>query len=144
MIDEVRKAIKTQLSNALALRLADDMKQHVLPDEVTMDRYRPHVADKVDVLIKEYESLLAANTISDAVVERLRDNLVRKSRISAVIEIAINLGALLIGLLAGGVAAFLDPANHAAEVRFFSIAACVILLSQFIGNVYLRYFDHSK
>lgn len=144
MANADREAIKALLADTLALRLADQLDKHKLPDEVEMGKFRPHVSDSAEMVLANYEKQLAVSAISDAVIDRLRGDLVRRSRVSSMIEIGINVGALILGIIGGAIVAILDPATNAAEVKFLTIAISVIVLLQFLGNMYLRHFDHAR
>lgn len=144
MADAGREAIKALIAETLALRVANELEFHTLPDEVEMGKFRPLVAAETENVLANFERQLAVSTISDAVVDRLRGDLVRRSRVSGIIEIGINVAALILGIVGGSIVAISDPATHAAEVRGLAIAVCVIVLLQFVGNLYLRYFDHAR
>lgn len=144
MANPDREAIKALLAETLALRVANELNFHQLPDEEEMGKFRPLVAADAENILTNFERQLAVSAISDAVIDRLRGDLVRRSRVSGVIEIAINVGALILGLVGGSIVAILDPATHAAEVRGLAIAISVIVLLQFLGNMFLRHFDHAR
>lgn len=144
MAEADRQAIKALIAETLALRLASDAKKHKLPTDAMMDTFRPYVADSAETVLANYERQLAVSAISDAVIERLRGDLIRRSRVSGIIEIGINVAALLLGIIGGAIVAILDPAKNAGQVRALSIAIAVVVLLQFLGNMYLRHFDHSR
>ncbi len=139
-----RDAIKGLLIETLALRLADDLNVFALPDNAEIEKCRQHVSDGAENALANFEKQLAVHTISDAVIDRLRDDLARRSRVSGLIEIAINVAALLLGLLGGAIVIFLDPAANPATVKALAITIAVIALLQFLGNLYLKHLDHTR
>ncbi|MCK9542493.1 MAG: hypothetical protein M0R03_10750 [Novosphingobium sp.] len=144
MAEADRQAIKALITDTLAVRLAHDVEKHQLPDAAVMEKFRGYVADSAEIVLANYERQLAVNSLCDAVIERLRDDLVRRSRVSALIEVAINAGAVILGLIGGAIVVFLDPAANAMEIKVLALAIFAIVLVQFFGNLYLKHFDHKR
>ena len=144
MPDAGRQAIKALIIDTLAVRLAHDLDKHQPPDAAVLETLRRHVADSAETVLANYERQLAVSTLCDAVIGRLRGDLVRRSRVSAIIEVAINAGAVILGLIGGTIVAFLDPAANATTIKVFAFVIFLIALVQFFGNLYLKHFDHKR
>lgn len=139
-----KEALQDLIAESLALRAAAHLDRFDFPPESEMAKFREITAEKAEGALSKYERSLAVDTLAAEVIEKLRDDLARRSRVSGIIEVAINISAILLGLMGGAVAVFLDPATNANSVKIIAIAIASIATLQFIGNAYLKYLDHNR
>lgn len=145
MTSETAKgALQELIAESLSLRAAAQLQMFEFPPAEEMANFRKITADTAEGVLSKYERSLAVESLSAAIIENLRGDLARRSRVSGIIEVAINISALLLGLMGGAVAVFLDPAANANSVRVIAIAIAMIATLQFIGNWYLKHFDHNR
>ena len=104
----------------------------------------PVAAPRADEILRKYESDLSINKITTAVVDQLRGNLIARSRVAHIIEIAINVSSLIVGLLIGAWLIFAEPEKNPVQTTFVLWAVLAIAGLQLFGNLFLRYFDKNR
>jgi hypothetical protein len=128
----------------LAIRTADTLDDINLPSEQVLDKYRELAAPQADEILRKYEHFLLVSQLSSDVIEKLRDDLVPRSRASRLIEVGINVSAVVIGALIGLSQFIFDPVNNVKQITAVYYALMFIVIVQLIGNLYLRYFDSRR
>ncbi|WP_225009544.1 hypothetical protein [Novosphingobium percolationis] len=143
-LESERSSLRDLIGDALALRAGEELGQFQLPSEAERAKFRSVTSDSAEKVLGNYERALAVDVLAAAVIDRLRDDISRRSRVSGIIEIAINISAVLLGLLGGAIGVFLDPNNNASSIKIIALAIAGIAIIQFIGNWYLKQFDHNR
>ena len=139
-----RESFRNLLIDLLAIRTADTLDDINLPSEQVLDKYRELAAPQADEILRKYEHFLLVSQLSSDVIEKLRDDLVPRSRASRLIEVGINVSAVVIGALIGLSQFIFDPVNNVKQITAVYYALMFIVIVQLIGNLYLRYFDSRR
>lgn len=139
-----REAFRALLIDYWAIRTAEKLDALSLPDAETLAKYHELAAPKADAVLRAYEQSLQVDTLGAAVVEKLRDELVPRSRAARLIEVGINVSAVVIGGLIGLAQFIFDPAKNAREISAVYFALMGIVIVQFLANLYLKYFDSRR
>ena len=139
-----REAFRNLLIDYWAIRTAETLNVVALPDAETLNKYREIAAAKADQVLHNYERDLQVDKLADSVIERLRDDLVPRSRAARLIEVAINLAAIVMGGLIGLSQFIFDPAANAKQIAAVYYILMFIVALQLIGNLYLKYFDKKR
>lgn len=92
-----REAFRNLLIDYWAIRTAEKLGDVSLPDAEMLEKYREIATAQADKVLQSYERELQVDKLTDSVIERLRDDLVPRSRAARLIEVAINVSALVIG-----------------------------------------------
>ena len=139
-----REAFRKLLVDYWAIRVAAQLDHIKIPTDDELAKYREIAAPRADEVLRKYEQSLEVDSITIAVVEKLRDELVPRSRAARLIEVAINLSAVLIGALIGLSQFIFDPVKNAREIGAVYYALLLVVVIQLAGNLYLKYFDRRR
>lgn len=139
-----RESFRNLLIDLLAIRTADRLDNIQLPPNVILDKYRDLAAPQADEILRKYEQSLLVSQLSSDVIEKLRDDLVPRSRVSRLIEVGMNASAILIGSLIGASQFIFDPVTNAKQIAAVYYILMVIVVIQLFGNLYLKYFDRKR
>lgn len=139
-----REAFRNLLIDYWAIRAAETLGDVALPDAEMLEKYREIAAAQADKVLQSYERELQVDKLADSVIERLRDDLVPRSRAARLIEVAINVSALVIGGLIGLSQFIFDPVANAKQISAVYYALMFIVILQLLGNLYLKFFDRKR
>lgn len=139
-----REAFRNLLIDYWAIRTAEKLGDVSLPDAEMLEKYREIATAQADKVLQSYERELQVDKLTDSVIERLRDDLVPRSRAARLIEVAINVSALVIGSLIGLSQFIFDPQANAKQIAAVYYALMLIVVLQLIGNLYLKFFDKKR
>ena len=139
-----REAFRNLLIDLLAIRTAERLDNIELPSEKVLAKYRKLATPQADEILRRYEQSLLVNQISSDVIEKLRDDLVPRSRTSKLIEVGINASAVIVGSLIGLSQFIFDPVTNAKQITAVYYALMLIVIVQLFGNLYLKYFDKRR
>ena len=139
-----REAFRKLLVEYFAIKTSEELGGLTFPPESELEKLRNVAAPRADEILRKYESDLAINKITTAVVDQLRGNLIARSRVAHIIEIAINVSSLIVGLLIGAWLIFAEPEKNPVQTTFVLWAVLAIAGLQLFGNLFLRYFDKNR
>lgn len=139
-----REAFRNLLIDYWAIRTAEKLGDVSLPDAEMLEKYREIATAQADKVLQSYERELQVDKLTESVIERLRDDLVPRSRVARLIEVAINVSALVIGGLIGLSQFIFDPQANAKQISAVYYALMLIVILQLIGNLYLKFFDKKR
>lgn len=139
-----REAFRSLLIDLLAIRTAEQLGDVELPDQNMLNKYREIAVPRADEVLRKYEQALAVSELKQAIIDELRGDLVARSRAAKLIEVGINVSAVIVGALIGLSQFIFDPAKNTKEIAAVYFALMLVAILQLIGNLYLKFFDKKR
>lgn len=136
-----KEAFRDLLVELFVIQTAQELDNIQLPPPLILEKYRNLVTPKAELILQKYEQGLYVGDLCRAVIEDLKEDLIRRSRVAGLIEIALNVSALIIsGLIALSQFIF-DPVENRDQISVIYYTLLAVVALQLVGNLYLRYFD---
>jgi hypothetical protein len=139
-----REAFRSLLADLLAIKTAEELGEVQLPAPDRLAKYREVALPRADDVIRNYERTTMVEEVRREIITQLRDDLAPRVRAARLIEIGINVSALIIGALIGLSQFIFDPATNARQITAVYYALIIVVALQFVGNLVLRYFGDKR
>lgn len=137
-------AFRTLLIELLAYKTAHELGElQLLPDD-RLDAFKRVATPRADEIIRAYEKRILIREVRQIILSEVKQELLQRSRVAKIIEIAINVSALVTGGLIGLSQFIFDPVQNQKQITAVYCILLAVVGVQFLGNLYLKYIDERK
>lgn len=136
-----REIFRDLLIDHFAIKTAEELEQFSLPPVAQLDTYRRIAAPRADEVLRNFEKSMIVEAVRSSVISELKGDLTLRSRVARIVEVGLNISALIIGLLVTMSQYIFDPVKNKTEIATVYFVLLGVVVLQLIANLYLRYFD---